>query len=158
MIRSFIICLFLSTFSTPSIALANHHEAHSFGAALSKMQIVTVSELLANPAKYSGKKVKIKGEILDVCPMAGCWVDVGSDVDNQRIKFKVTDGEIVFPVDAKGKHLIGEGTFVVTQLSQEETTKREQHLAEEKGREFNPRSVTGPTTLYMIKGTGATVQ
>jgi hypothetical protein len=90
--------------------------------------------------------------------MAGCWVDVGSKEDNQRIKFKVTDGEIVFPVTAKGKHLIGEGVFTMKQLTKEETIKREQHLAEEKGRKFDPRSVTGPTTVFMIKGTGATVQ
>lgn len=31
-------------------------------------------------------------------------------------------------------------------------------LVEGIGQKFNPRSVTGPTTLYMVKGTGVTVQ
>ena len=157
-IRSLLICLLFSGTTYTTTAFADHHEAHNYGAALSKMETVTVSELLANPKKYSGQKVKIKGEILDVCPMAGCWVDVGSKSGDQQIKFKVTDGEIVFPVNAKGKHLVGEGIFSMKDLTKEETIKREQHLAEEKGRKFDPSTVKGPTTVFMIKGTGATVQ
>ena len=35
---------------------------------------------------------------------------------------------------------------------------RAQHMAEERGETFDPASVTGPTTIYRIDGTGAVVR
>ena len=45
------------------------------------------------------------GKILEVCPMRGCWINIGIPKNPQNyIRVKVTDGEIVFPLSSKGKN------------------------------------------------------
>ena len=69
------------------------------------------SELLAHLDQYDGKLVRVEGTVAAVCPHRGCWMDVVG-TDGAKVRIKVTDGEIVFPVSAQGKHVIGEGKLV----------------------------------------------
>ncbi len=129
--------------------------AEKYGAALSLHDESKVSAILAEPENYLGKKILIEGEVLEVCAKAGCWLEIAGDQAKQKIKVKVNDGEIVFPMTAKGKTAKVEGEVYKIALSAEEALGYQKHLAEEKGVAFDSTSVTGPMTIYQIKGLGA---
>lgn len=114
---------------------------------------LTVAELLSNAERYVDQRVKVKGKITDVCPKAGCWIDI-SDGD-RTLRFKVKDYQIVFEADTKGHGVIAEGVFTRSELSREDAERYARHIAEEKGEEFDPSTITGPMTVYRIDGTGA---
>jgi response regulator RpfG family c-di-GMP phosphodiesterase len=50
-----------------------------------------------------------------------------------------------------------EGKVYKIELTQEEAIEYFEHIAEESGKEFDPSTVTGPVTLYQIKGLGAEI-
>src|SRR5512146_1605299 len=74
-----------------------------YGAGVRLEQASSVSEIFAAPASYSGKTVKVKGLVVDVCTARGCWMDLASDKPYQKIRVKVEDGAIVFPPSARGR-------------------------------------------------------
>ena len=117
-----------------------------------------VSSILADPKKFVGKKVLIEGTILDVCSKRGCWMEIASDKQFQKIKVKVKDGEIVFPMEAKGKKALVEGEVYEINLTKLQALKQAEHEAEEHGTKFDPSSVKGPVTYYQIKGLGAEIK
>ncbi|MGE5682314.1 MAG: DUF4920 domain-containing protein [Bacillota bacterium] len=117
-----------------------------------------VSEILKNPKSFVGKKVQVEGMIVDVCSNRGCWMEIAGDKPFQKIKVKVKDGEIVFPMEAKGKTAKVEGEIYEINLTKEQAAEMAKHEAEEKGKTFDPKSVTGPVTLYQIKGAGAEIK
>ncbi len=133
------------------------NDAEKYGAALSLHEPSKVSAILAAPEEYLGKKVLVEGQVLEVCAKAGCWMEIASDQSGQKIKVKVNDGEIVFPMTAKGKTAKVEGEVYKIELSAEEALGYQQHLAEEQGVAFDSSSVTGPMTLYQLKGLGAEI-
>lgn len=116
-----------------------------------------ISDIISNPESYLDKTVLVEGEILDVCPNMGCWMELKSDNGEGKIKVKVKDGDIVFPVDAIGDDAVVQGTVYKIELTQEEAVQYYEHMAEEKGTEFDSTSVTGPMTIYQIKGLGAEI-
>jgi hypothetical protein len=126
------------------------------GKPLTLDQPMTLATLLAKPADYVGKTVQVKGKVVEVCEMMGCWMDLVND-EGQKIRIKVNDGEIEFPKDSSGKVAIAEGKLDKLELTKEQAIARAQHEAEEKHRKFNPASVKGPMTIYQIQGTGAVV-
>lgn len=128
-----------------------------YGKPLTAATAVKVSELMAKPNDYVGKVVKVEGLITEVCPKRGCWINVAGDKEFQTIRVKVEDGVIVFPLTDKGKKVVAEGTFSKMELTKEQALERAKHHAEETGTKFDPASVTGPTTVYQIQGTGAVV-
>ena len=132
-------------------------ESDKYGAALSINETSKVSTILSEPESYLGKKVLVEGQVLEVCAKAGCWMEIASDQAEQKIKVKVNDGEIVFPMTAKGKTAKVEGEVYKIELSQEEAVGYQKHLAEEQGVAFDSTSVTGPMTIYQLKGLGAEI-
>ena len=71
---------------------SSHLFAQSFGAGLTLDTTTTVSTILDNPETYLGKKVQVKGLIVDVCARRGCWIYIAGDKPFQKLRFKVTDG------------------------------------------------------------------
>jgi hypothetical protein len=140
-----------------SLLLATSAVADAYGKALSAAQPVKVSELVASPDKYVGKVVKVEGLVTEVCAKRGCWMNVAGDKEFQTIRIKVDDGVIVFPLSAKGKKAVAEGTFKKIELTKEQALDFKKHMAEEAGVAFDPKSVTSGMTIYQIKGTGATI-
>lgn len=130
----------------------------SLGEPLTLTTITKVSEINSNPRQYLGKRVLIEGLIIDVCGGRGCWIDIASDVPFDKIQVKVVDGEIVFPLEARGKIARVEGKVEELRLTKEEATWMAQHRAEEKGEEFDPSTITGPVTYYRIRGIGAELE
>lgn len=69
-----------------------------------------ISAILADPARFEGKRVLVSGAAVGVCESRGCWVDLKSDGDaSKKIRVKVQDGEIVFPMTCKGNEVTVEG-------------------------------------------------
>ena len=133
-------------------------EAKTFGAGVTLPKITQVSEIFNNPKEYIGKKVKIKGLVVDVCAKRGCWLYIAGDKPFQKIQVKVDDGVIIFPMSARGKIATVEGVVEKLDLTHEEAIAYHKHLAEERGQKFNPASVKGNEATYRIRGTGADIE
>jgi hypothetical protein len=132
--------------------------ATNYGKPLSDAPVVRISELLASPDDWVGKTVKVEGIITDVCSKRGCWMMIASDQEFQSLRFKVEDGVIVFPIEAKGRKAVAEGTFKRIELTKEQAVAQAKHHAEEHGLPFDPDSVTGPSVTYQLDGLGAVVE
>jgi hypothetical protein len=131
--------------------------AATYGKAPGAGDPVKLSELLASPDTYVGKTVKVEGIITDVCAKRGCWMAIAGDKEFQSIRFKVEDGVIVIPMEAKGKKAVAEGSFTKIELTKEQAIEHAKHMAEEQKKPFDPASVTGPSVMYQINGTGAVI-
>jgi hypothetical protein len=129
-----------------------------YGEGVTLATSVNVDELLANADKYAGQRVRIEGTVTDVCKMAGCWMQVQGTDGGKSIKFKVTDGVMVFPQSAIGKQAVAEGTVRKMPLTLDQTRRVLSHEAEEQGRRFDPDSVKEPMTLVRLDGTGAVIR
>ena len=132
-------------------------EEIKLGAEITLTEKTNISDILADPDSYLDQTVLVEGEILDVCPKMGCWMELKSDDGEGMIKVKVKDGDIVFPVDAIGDYAIVQGTVYKIDLTQDEAVDYFEHIAEESGEDFDPSIITGPMTIYQIKGLGATI-
>ena len=128
------------------------------GKKLSVKETTKISKILASPADYVGKKVLVEGTVLDVCSKRGCWMEIAGDKPHEKIKVKVKDGEIVFPMEAKGKTAKVEGEIYKIEMSKEVAIKAGEEEAKEHGTKFDPASVTGPIVKYQIKGLGAEIK
>jgi Domain of unknown function (DUF4920) len=128
----------------------------ALGATIAVKDTTAIAAILTAPESYLGKSLLVTGKIVDVCPMAGCWMEVGND-KGQKIKVKVKDGDIVFPLDAKDRQTAVEGELYKIELSVDEAKDYYAHLAEEKGEKFDPATVTAPAVIYQLKGKGAVV-
>ena len=148
----------LATLVVLLVNTASGSTTKSYGEALSGVNIVRISQLLNEPEKYVDEKVRVAGLVDDVCPMQGCWIDILESESRETIRFKVADGVIVFPVEAKGQEVVAEGVLRKHEMSKRRATRWMRHLAEEKGEPFDESSVTGPMTFYQIEGVGAELQ
>jgi len=134
-----------------------HARTLELGEPLTLSTVTKVSEINNSPEKYIGQRVLIEGLIIDVCAARGCWMDITSDMPFEKIQVKVVDGEIVFPLEAKGKNARVEGTVEELKLSKDQAVWMAKHRAEEQGKTFDPATVTGPVTFYRIRGLGAVI-
>ena len=152
-----ILKLLFITFISANIVFAIIDDKDKYGEDITLKEKTNISDILSNPEVYLDKAVLVEGEILDVCPKMGCWMEIKSDVEGEKIKVKVKDGEIVFPVEAKGKNALVEGKVYKIDLTVEEAVGYYEHQAEERGDEFDPSTVTEAVTIYQIKGLGAEI-
>ncbi|MEM8933340.1 MAG: DUF4920 domain-containing protein [Acidobacteriota bacterium] len=129
----------------------------TFGEPSSDAEIVAIETLVADPDAWAGRSVRVHGTITDVCPKKGCWMEL-RDADDARLRIKVEDDVIVFPVDAKGLEATAHGVVRVIDMERDRYVAWVRHLAEEKGESFDPASVgDGPYRIVQIQGDGATI-
>lgn len=128
-----------------------------YGEGVKAKESVSVAALLENPAPYVGKQVAVRGTVSDVCAMRGCWMDVTDD-SGKEIRIKVTDGQIIFPVSAKGHRVQAEGVLEKLELTADQAREAKEHEAMEKGETAETSNVQGPTTVWRIRGTGARIE
>ncbi len=126
-----------------------------YGQGVTGGAITPIATVLADAQKYVGKTVVVEGKVDEVCKMKGCWMDLSAD--QSKIRIKVNDDEIVFPQDAKGKTARAEGVVEAMELTKDDAVKYFAHLAEEQGTAFDSSTVTGPMTIYRVKGKGAVI-
>jgi len=130
----------------------------SYGEKITLTEQTDISAILANPEEFVGKRVLVSGEVVDVCEMKGCWIDIASDSAGGKIKVKVEDDVIVFPQTAKGKTAMVEGEVEVLTMTREELIAHKKHHAEEIGEDFDESTVTAGKTVYRIRGIGAVIK
>lgn len=129
-----------------------------YGTGANSNDAIKISEVLESPDKFTDKEITVSGLIVDVCPKRGCWMLLASDEKFQTLRIKVNDGEMVFPLSARGRQGTAKGKLAGNKLTQNKAIKYYKHLAEEKGEKFDPASVTGPVTIYMLRATGAAIK
>jgi hypothetical protein len=144
--------------TTPAAPAATDQAGTVYGAGVQQAEAVAMATLLADPQAYAGKTVRVEGTVTDVCPKRGCWFEMAGEQPGQKMRFKVRDGEMVFPMDAKGKYALAEGVVAVQALSLEETKQYLEYQAREYGSTVDPASVTEPMTIVRLDGTGAVIR
>lgn len=127
--------------------------AEKFGKGLTLKDATPVATLLGTPDNYVGKVVQVKGKVTEVCQMMGCWLQI-QDGD-KAIRFKVKDGEIMFPKNSAGKSTVAEGVLKKIDLNQQQAVAYAKHEAEERGQKFDASKIKSGMTMYQIQGTGA---
>ena len=128
-------------------------EGDPSGAELTPSEVTEVSSILADPSAWVGQRVLIRGEVKEVCAKKGCWMDIAHP--EGFIQVKVADDVIVFPMTARGRTAVVEGTVEALELSAEDAFAAAAHRAEEQGEAFDSTAVFAPTTTYRIQGIGA---
>lgn len=144
----------VSSQTTPA-AVAPAGKTQSFGAGVTVAELTSIEKILAEPAAFKGKTVRVEGMVVDVCPKRGCWFEMAGDGAGQKLRFKVTDGEMVFPLDSKGMYASAQGQVAVKDMTLEESKQYAEYQAKEYGKPYDPASITKPTQIVRIDGTGA---
>jgi hypothetical protein len=142
-----------------ALAAAAQAQEKSYGKPLTLKEKTPISKILADPHAYHGKRVQVEGTIVEVCEERGCWINIASDKPFEKLRFKVEDGVIVFPLDAKGKKAIAEGVVSVTHLTKEQALKQAIEMHKERGTmaKFDSTKYLKGVTNIQINGEGARV-
>jgi hypothetical protein len=150
--------LFL-TFALATLVVGNAAAKEAtYGKGVKLDKPTPIAAILADPDAYVGKTVRIEGPVVDVCPMAGCWMELAGDGEGRTLRVKVDDGVMVFPVAAKGKPAVAEGVVEAIPMSREQYADWLAHIADEQGKPFDRESVgPGPFRVLQIRGTGARI-
>lgn len=146
--------LIVTAFAAGAMA---EEKAKVYGEGVTGDETVVVSELLAQPDKYVGKTLRVKGTVVGSCAHRGCWISIASDKEGETVRMKVKDGVIVFPPEIVGETVIAEGVWTANELTLEQTKKVCAAEARKEGEEFDESKVTTCMTQYQLSGTGAVV-
>jgi hypothetical protein len=130
----------------------------TYGAGVGLAEATSVDTILADPNGFKGKTVRVEGMVTDVCERRGCWFEMAGTGAGLKLRFKVADGAMTFPVEAKGKYAVAQGVVAVNELSLEQTREYAVEQAQEKGEKLDPATVTKPTQIVRLDGTGAVVR
>ena len=132
-----------------TVPIAAATDETKLGAGVTLKEATPIASLVAKPADYVGKTVRIDGVATAVCSAMGCWMAVApeSDPKGQTVRLKVEDGVIVFPMTAKGKKVSAEGVF--------------EAIGDEHGKEAageHAKHDAKASVTYQIKATGALIR
>ncbi len=139
--------------------------AETFGTAPTLSEVTPISQVLAKPADFKGKTVRVEGVVTGVCTMMGCWMAL-APVDAPKgpsVLIKVDDGVIVFPTSARGKRATAQGVVERVDTRNAEGQEAAREHAEHEGRAKTDSATTPPSptgsgaTSWQIKATGAIV-
>tara|TARA_A100001011_G_scaffold400458_1_gene515147 strand:+ start:2986 stop:3498 length:513 start_codon:yes stop_codon:yes gene_type:complete len=158
-----ILCVFIFSCSvqrSEQFLLNKKNPNGIYGSKITLQEHSKHKNLIGDPDRYIGKDVLFTGEIVEVCPMRGCWINVKDNNSDEIIRVKVKDGVIVFPISSKGKQVDVQGEFSQLIFSDEQAKNWKIHLAEEKGIVLNPEDIIledSDFVEYRIIGEGAII-
>ncbi|BCV67738.1 DUF4920 domain-containing protein [Shewanella carassii] len=135
-----------------------HSATDKFGEPVDMNLFMPISTLMAAPDDYIGQELTVEGTIVSVCSKRGCWMELATDDSFDRLKVKVRDGEMVFPVSARGLKAYATGEFKAIKLNIEETRAFLGHQAEQHNKPFDPESVTQGLTFYQLQPYGVEIR
>ncbi len=135
-------------------------QSKDYGKALTLKEATPISSILKDPKAFEGKRVLVEGLIIEVCEERGCWIRIASDKAFESLRFKVDDGVMTFPQDARGKSVLAEGVVKVRSLTREQAIAQAREVAKERGTlaAFDSAKVKGPVTDVQLSGEGARVR
>ncbi|MDP4536019.1 DUF4920 domain-containing protein [Alkalimonas collagenimarina] len=82
-----------------------------FGDEVKQEQLVALSSILAAPEQYLEQEVTVQGTITAVCEKMHCWMRFATKDNEPAFRLKVRDGDMVFPLSAKGKTAYATGVL-----------------------------------------------
>ncbi|MBQ4832118.1 DUF4920 domain-containing protein [Pseudoalteromonas sp. MMG010] len=129
----------------------------TFGKAVNADSQVKISAILANPEAYLHQNVTVKGTIVGVCSHRGCWMELASDAKFEKLRIKVRDGDMVFPLYAKGREALATGKLQEIALSLKQTKQYQAQIAKRKGEAFDSTDVTESMSIYQLSPIGVKV-
>jgi hypothetical protein len=120
------------------------------GAPIGKAEKVSLSKVLAEPAKYAGKTVLVEGVIVRSCKMEGCWAELAETKDSKSVRVKMKDHAFFIPLQSAGAMARAEGVFAVKNLSKAQVD----HMIAEDGAKFENRNADGTVSEVSFEATG----
>ena len=135
------ICVGCSSDKSESDLLNKKNPIGIYGNFSSAEKIQNIVDLISNKDVFINKEVKVRGLVNEVCPMRGCWLEVMDENGIDKLRIKVTDGDIVFPLSAKGRNIEAEGQFSILTLNKQQAKNWKKHLAAEKGIEIDTSEI-----------------
>jgi uncharacterized protein DUF4920 len=128
--------------------------AETFGTTPTLSEATPIAQLVAKPADFEGRTVRVEGVVTAVCTMMGCWMALASAdaPKGPALLVKVDDGVIVFPISARGKRATAQGVLERVGTGDAEGQEAAREHAQQEGR----AKTVGPTR-WQIKATGAIV-
>ena len=135
------ICIGCSSDKSESDLLNKKNPIGIYGNFSSAEKIQNIVDLISNKDVFINKEVKVRGFVNDVCPMRGCWLEGVDENGIDKLRIKVTDGDIVFPLSAKGRNIEAEGQFSILNLNKQQAKNWKKHLAAEKGIEIDTSEI-----------------
>ena len=97
------------------------------GEPIGKSPAVAFADVLKDPAKFAGKRVRIEGVVERVCKMQGCWMQIAPKAGAAGVRVSFLDHKFFVPKDSERLNFMAEGEFSVKVLSKEEAD----HLVED---------------------------
>ena len=109
-----------------------------------------VDDLLADPASFEGKTVRVGGELASVCQAVGCWIRLGSAESNLLVQVK--DLAFHVPKDATGD-AVAEGVLAIREIPVDE----QKRLLEQSGDSAAAAAVSEPIVRPVLTATGIAI-
>jgi hypothetical protein len=81
-----------------------------------KSPAVAFADVLKEPAKFAGKRVRIEGVVERVCQAEGCWMQIAPQAGVAGIRVTFKDHSFFVPKDSKSMKFKAEGEFSVKVL------------------------------------------
>ena len=128
-----------------------------FGAGIKKGAApVTLAEVMASPADFVGKKVRVRGPVTGVCQVKGCWMNLGKPdrAGNPPIFVKFKDYAFFVPKDASGRDAVLEGQLAFKQ----ETVAETKHYLEDAGKHEAAKKVTEGRKILRFMADGVAIE
>ena len=88
---------------------------------------VAFADVLKEPAKFAGKRVRIEGVVERVCQSEGCWMQIAPEAGVAGIRVTFKDHSFFVPKDSKTMKFKAEGEFFVKVLDRAQVD----HLVED---------------------------
>lgn len=129
----------------------------TFGEDVDEASVTNISTILKSPVEYLDQKVTVSGMIVGVCSKRGCWVELASDAKFEKLRIKVRDGDMVFPMTTKGKQAFATGTLTEIKLDLEQTRRYKMSLAKRNGDTLNINDITEPMAIYQLSPIGVKI-
>lgn len=120
------------------------------GAPIGDAQKVSLAKVMKDPAKYSGKLVRVEGVIVRSCKKEGCWAELAPDKDSKSVRVTMKDHAFFIPLQSAGALAKAEGVFSVKTLTKEHVD----HLIKDDGAKFDNRNADGTVTEISFEATG----
>ena len=120
------------------------------GQPIGTAKLVPLDKVLADPAKYSGKLVRVEGVIVRSCKTEGCWAELAPNKDGKSVRVKMKDHAFFIPLKSDGATARAEGVFTVKVLTKAEVD----HMINDDGAKFPNRNADGTVSEISFEATG----
>lgn len=121
-----------------------------FGNGITLAATRPLSEVMAEPERYTEEPVLVRARISDVCQRKGCWTILREGESTVRVRFK--DYGFFLPKGISGREALVEGVVTIRTMSEREA----RHFAAET-RGGKPEEIHGPQHEIGFVATGVRV-